>query len=208
MGDVCTLVFDTTPSPFASISPIIANAMVAVDDCYTGSSLLEVVGRLGVVNETQTNVTKMASDKIDTFDFGAVSSFNLGNIVNLSDNPTSQTAVITSLDLTGLRTTELDDIHNTNVPQIFTNFETLYFIMIDLKDNAAITDLNFANTTPQEEAQGFTDYLAELDAIIAVITNILDTAGNLDRIDTASVSIASGINDIKASTVDLKVFKY
>jgi hypothetical protein len=79
MGDVCTLVFDTRPSPLAQFNPTIGAAVDAIDSCYAGVSLLSVVGSLNLgFNSSQLNMSSIARAEINKFNLTSMANFDLG----------------------------------------------------------------------------------------------------------------------------------
>jgi hypothetical protein len=80
VGDLCTVVFDTKPSPLNSIDPLFGKVLNAVDSCYSGASLLNVVGSLQIqgLNASQLNLSQMARTEIDKFNISSMTQFDLG----------------------------------------------------------------------------------------------------------------------------------
>jgi hypothetical protein len=80
---VCSIAFDIKPNPLNNINPLVGSAVDAIDLCINGTSILKIVGTLGLpgINSSQFDLQTLAGNQIDGFDFSAVSNFNLAYIL-------------------------------------------------------------------------------------------------------------------------------
>lgn len=74
---MCYNAFDVVPSPFASAEPMIGVALNAVDNCYNGVSLINVINGTGLVNVTAFDLKGLVGAQINNLDFASISNFNL-----------------------------------------------------------------------------------------------------------------------------------
>jgi hypothetical protein len=76
---VCNMVFDISPTPLSALEPMIGTGMAVVELCYSGVTLFQMIPYLNLpgFDPAMLNFTNIAATQINSFDFSAVSNFDL-----------------------------------------------------------------------------------------------------------------------------------
>ncbi|KAJ3319622.1 hypothetical protein HDV06_006184 [Boothiomyces sp. JEL0866] len=131
LGDVCYLIFETSPPAIGSaltadMKQYVNEFSTARTQCAQNASLITIAVNMGLINSSQVNITSQASTQINALNFTSLSSgWNLNNVLSLSNSPTSQLSTLTNLDLSSLNLTALNTLANTTLPNMKSNLITL-----------------------------------------------------------------------------------
>lgn len=131
LGDVCTNVFEISPSPIAtalgSSGVILNNVFILRNNCTNGVSILQAGINMGYINADNFSLTTLANNQLNSVNFsGIANGFNLGNTIDLSSTPTAKLSVLTSLDLSTLNTTQLDTLQFTTLPSLSNQLGSIF----------------------------------------------------------------------------------
>jgi hypothetical protein len=215
LGEVCDNVFNQYPSPllqgsaYADTQKIFFNAR---DNCLNNKSVFITAFDLKLVDADTANLTKIATEKLDAIDFSGLSDqFNLSSTINLSESPSSKMDTLNTLDLSSLDVTTLNTIHDTTLPSLLSQLNslkaTLQALSSALNAGALTFDPNPQDPLIQQNA------VDDLKARIANVMTKIDTltgsnTGTIATIDGDIVSMNSTVVDLLKTAQNVKVNYY
>ncbi|XJO70777.1 hypothetical protein BDV3_000396 [Batrachochytrium dendrobatidis] len=225
LGDVCTVMYDGSPPYIQQVmagSPtagMINAALVAVPLCYQNQSFIDVAVKVGLLNGSMINVTQQASDKINSFNFSAVTSgWDISSSVDTSNNPTSKLTNVNSVDLSGFNITSLDDARQSSIPALKNNLVFLDNELVGLYNQASSATtasaigsyLTFTPSSPApSDSQAVAcnnDFLVKISDIRSNIQRIVQTTGYLDNLNTSILLLENQIVSLNSTATTLLGF--
>jgi hypothetical protein len=201
-GDVCTSVFEFNPPPVikaleTNTGNLITKAFTARDRCVANISIITIAGDLGLVDSSQVNVTKLASEQIDSVDFGGLATgFNLASSLSLSNSPTTLLNALINLDTTGLVGTNFDSLA-TSLTNVVTSLNALRASMESARNGAKTFTRN--GVTQSEAETDFNSRSTNLDTTLNGIITSINTFTT-----TTIPSLKNSVNSLRSSADILK----
>jgi hypothetical protein len=153
---------------------------------------------------------------------------NCSSVLDLSNSPTSQISKLTSVNLSMIDTTMLDQIISENIPSLKTNLTMLNNSLTVLYNAtqgletmnviaAAVIIEGFLNITPSlydvfpqnqtnRDLAAITDFRSKMGLIFNTLNLLINTGGNLDQISAATLILRSsmvGINSTEHTIIVL-----
>ncbi|KAI8906310.1 hypothetical protein EDD86DRAFT_240622 [Gorgonomyces haynaldii] len=201
-GDVCGVLFETQPSPLgvALQTQYLDYLFTVRQNCSNGISILKIVTNMGFIDAQSINLTKLASDQINTLNFSSVTSFDLSSSISLSNSPTSQLSSLTSIDLSTLNTTNIDTLRQTTLPNLVTALTTLRTSLNSLYSSVATGDIALSSGTANSD---LTSALSDLKTRIQRQVTILDNAINSGNSATYNIPSMISTLDTLSDTVNV-----
>ncbi|KAH6559874.1 hypothetical protein BASA50_007223 [Batrachochytrium salamandrivorans] len=211
VGDACSLTFEYSPPPIAvgldiSTQISVNNLFQLRDQCGNNQSLLTIAANLGYLNAGSINMTRIASDQLNSLDFTPIAnSWNITSSISVNPSPTAKLSALTSLDTSSLNVTALNNITTTALPALrtaLTNLRNVYNIAIGTTNGS--TGLTFTlNGQPNSvTAAGYTDFLGKLTTRRDALNAFLASGGQLDQMQTSVDSMISSVQSLNTSTTN------
>jgi hypothetical protein len=210
LGDVCTNVFETTPSPIAtalgSDGAMINNIFVLRNNCSSGASILQAAEQMGYLT-SDTSLSTQANKQINNVNFSKISDgFNLDNMIDLSNSPTSQLSTLTSLNLSTLNTTQLDTMRFTTLPLLSSQLVNVSTSLTTLNSSLTATLLTFTPTGQvyPVTANAVADLQSRITSVVAIITTIVaNGTGTIPSLITQVTYMSGNITVLKSQASTL-----
>lgn len=184
--------------------------MSAVSGCYANGSLIDIAQSTGLIAAGTINITKLATDNLNTLDFSSVSSFNINSVLDLSSSPTSQISQLTSVNLGAIDTSTLNAIVNKNIPDLKSNLTLLNTTLGNLYSSTtngtypAVFLLLLLPSQPPysnatRDAAALRDFQNSMLGIFSILNTIISSGGSLDQIDTVTRTLNASMVNLNAT---------
>lgn len=211
IGDVCTTVFETTPSPLivslGDTGKLVGQVFSLRDQCYSGNSILTIITNLGFVNSSQTNLTTIANDQMSTINFSSIATgFDLTGSLDLSASPAAELSVLLNLNVSSLVVTALVTLNNTDLANLNTQLLSLSATLSGLQTSITQASLTFTpiNPTNTEAANAVIDIKSRIGTVIGLISALTGTSGSIYSIQVSVGSMAGNISKLHDDTITLQ----
>ncbi|KAH9248207.1 hypothetical protein BASA81_014167 [Batrachochytrium salamandrivorans] len=224
LGDVCTVIYEGSPRYISQVitgesAGVINMALDAVPLCYQNRSFIDVAIAVGMINGSAVNITQQASDKINQFNFSAVTSgWDVSSSVDTSNNPSSKLTNVNSIDLSAFNISTLDSARNNSIPALKNNLLNLDSNLNTLYNQASASTtyntirlyLSFSPASPapsdSEAVACNNDFLTRVADIRSNIQSIAGVNGYLDQLNTSAIDLETKIVTLNGTATTLLSF--
>jgi hypothetical protein len=182
----------------AATGKIIGQVISARDQCVANVSLITIAANLGFLDPKKVDITGVAAPMIDGLDF---SSFTSGlDLTSAASgaSPTSQLSTLTSLDLSGISTTQLNTLQSTTLPDLKTQLNSLKSALTFTVTAAMLTFIP-SNPSASVQNQAVTDLVSRIGAVTDLINTLAAANGKIDTLTTNVGSIKTSITALKTA---------
>ncbi|KAJ8327307.1 hypothetical protein QVD99_008140 [Batrachochytrium dendrobatidis] len=209
IGDACSLTFDYSPPPISiALDPFtqtsVNNVFILRDQCKQNQSLLTIATNLGYLNASSINMTKIASDQLESLDFSPIAnSWNLSSSISINPSPTQKLSALTSLDTTGLNVTTLNNISTNALPALrnaLTNLRDVYNVAITTSNGNSGLTFSPSSQAAAVVNAGYADFVSKLTTRRDALNAFLAVNGSIDQMQNSITSMISSVQSLNTST--------
>lgn len=210
LGDICSLIFDYSPAPISqgldnSTQTMINNVFSFRQQCLQNVSLIQIAVNLGYLDGSSVNLTSKATDAINGLDFSTIAtSWNVSSAISLSNNPTSQLANLTSLNLNSLNTTSVTSLQ-TSLTQLKTAVAGIVTALQGLITDVNVNAGTLTITGGLSVASVRTDLVSRINTEITRLQAISNSGGQVDIATALATYMSGNITALNSSTASLQV---